>query len=347
MADDAVNETQSESSDDELLSDEEKDALLAGVATGTIGEASADADAAHVRPFEIRPDAYINYGSYPRLQLICQELAKRLETSWSQLFRNEMHVYAEDAFASTFGAATRHLLAPVITTTIEMQPLPRHALLIVDNVLLAGIVDAFFGVPKPPADAELAADEPTPERLQFTPGELRVSEIACERFVEVIAPAWERLVALQPRATGRELDPSVGCGVASNETVIVCRFVVQTPTSDGCLHWLLPHAQIASLADELEGARNARSAAGDPHWRQCMTARLADTTLDCDVRVGDLRLPLRRIVELQPGDVLPLESPEYARLHVAGTLRAAGRFGTSDARNAFSLSAWLPEAGDE
>ena len=63
--------------DEPLLSDDEKEALMEGVSAGVIGTGDDTNKAADVRRYEIRPDAYINYGSFPLLQGICLEMAKR------------------------------------------------------------------------------------------------------------------------------------------------------------------------------------------------------------------------------------------------------------------------------
>ncbi|MEN7342266.1 MAG: FliM/FliN family flagellar motor switch protein [Pseudomonadota bacterium] len=323
-----------------LLSDDEKDALMAGVDAGLIDNEGDDHALLDIRPYEIRPDAFINYGSYPRLQSICQEMAKRIAAQWTTLLRGPVSVNAEETYAATYSSVTKDVPAPVVTNLITMDPLPGHAIVIVENALLRLLVERFFGY-SPDPDENAAETDPA-VRQQFTAGELRVCDLAVERLLPSVAPSWEKTQALTASIKGREFDPTVGVGLQPKDEVIVCRFQVQTEAREGFLNWILPFNQIADIADELEGAENARADDGDPHWRQCIASHIAKTEIAASVSVGSIRLPLRRVISLQPGELLDLDDPELASLYVQGQRRALGRFGTHEERNAFRLGEWLP-----
>ena len=337
----------------EILSEEEKGALLAGVEAGVVGTGTGGESAASVMPFELRPDAYINFGSYPRLQGICQQMAKRLAALWSTMLRTRVVVTADETFSAGFAAAVAKTVPPVITLRVGLAPLPHNALLLFDDALLSALVEAFFGFTTDDAageagESEAAADgmpARRPARQQFTAGELRVAELATGQFLATIPPSWEKLVALTPEVIAREFDPTVGGGIEAKERVIVCRFETRVMGQAGYLRLLLPEKQVAEVIDDLEGAANARSVEGDPRWRACFEHHLADTDVTTDVRVGEVTLPLRRLVALKPGDLLPMSAPERARLENGGVVRATGGFGTMDGANAFRLERWLPPAG--
>ncbi|MEO0576615.1 MAG: FliM/FliN family flagellar motor switch protein [Pseudomonadota bacterium] len=336
-ADDAAVEADVSQSDEELLSDDEKDALLEGVSSGVIGSQNSDT-ASVVRAYEIRPDAYINYGSYPRVQAICQQWSKRTSQRWAGLLKCPISMTAEDVFTATYATATAKTRAPVITTLLKMAPLPGHAIIIVDNDLLAGLVEAFFGFVSHESDVRDSATAQI--RQQFTAGELRVSELALQAFFDGLPAAWEKLIALEPEVLQREYDPTLGVGIEPKDPVVVCRFLVQTGTHNGYLHVLMPHTQVASIADDLEGATNARNPVGDPQWSAALGSHLEGTDVSATVLVGKLRLSLRRIVSMAAGDLLPLEQPEAAKLMVGDTVCAVGRFGTLEENNAFQMKRW-------
>lgn len=337
----------------EILSEDEKDALLAGVEAGVVGTGASGEHAMSVMPFELRPDAYINFGSYPRLQGICQQMAKRLAALWTTMLRTRVVVTADETFSAGFAAAVARTVPPVITLRVGLAPLPHNALLLFDDALLSGLVEAFFGFSAEESEAEgaegepPAGAEPAPRaaRQQFTAGELRVAELATEQFLATIPPSWEKLVALTPEVLAREFDPTIGSGIEAKERVIVCRFETRLMGQTGYLRLLLPEKQVASVIDDLEGAANARSVEGDPHWRACFEHHLADTDVVTDVRIGEVTLPLRRLIALKPGDLLPMSAPERARLEIGGVTRATGGFGTTDGANAFRLERWLPPTG--
>lgn len=323
-----------------LLSDDEKDALMDGVNSGVIGQDANEVESTNVRRFEIRPDAHINYGSFPRLQGICQEMAKRLSVEWSEMLRGPVSVNAEETFAVPYAAAIQKLSAPVLTSTLTLNPLPGHSVLIMDNALLVALVEAFFGFFTGDSSGE-TSDVPT-IRQQFTAGELRVSQIATDRALSIIEPSWEKVMRLTPALVKTEFDPTFGVDIAPKDEVLVCRFLIQTGMHHGYLYLILPFSQVGMIADDLEGAINARNLHGDPQWRQNIQTHLKKTDVVVDVTVGELSLPLRQIISLEVGQVLALSDPEVAELHVHGQRRALGRFGVSEQHNAFRLVEWLP-----
>ncbi|MFK8053583.1 MAG: flagellar motor switch protein FliM [Woeseiaceae bacterium] len=338
-SDDVIGAAESEPAE-ALLSDDEKDALMAGMDAGVIGDGTTQADATDVRRFELRPDAYINYGSLPRLQGICQEIAKRLAVEWSSMVRGPVSVNAEESFSTTYGVAIQKLLAPVLTTSLSMSPMPEHTVLVFDNALLKALVESFFGFIT--GDAGVDSAESAAVRAPFTAGELRVGQIAIDRFLRTLAPAWEKVVAVKPSFVKTEFDPTFGVDVSPKDVVVVCRFLIQTGMHHGYLYLILPRTQIAAIADDLEGAVNARNELGDPVWKKNIQVQLQDTSLNADILVGDIRLPLRDVISLEVGQVLALDDPEVADMHVEGVRRAMGRFGTNDKFNAFRLVEWLP-----
>ncbi|MEM9172484.1 MAG: FliM/FliN family flagellar motor switch protein [Pseudomonadota bacterium] len=322
-----------------VLSDEEKEALLSGVAEGVVGNDSTE-QASQVRRYEIRPDAHINYGSYPRLQGVCQHLGKRVAQQWSALLKCDVSITADEVYTSSYAGAVLKARPPVITTLLSLHPLPSHSVVILDNSLLTGLVEAFFGFVDTESEPEEATDE-MQIRQQFTAGELRVSELLLQVFFQAMPDAWEKLATLSPNVIGREFDPTIGTGIEGKANVVVCRFLVEVGAHRGYVRLMLPESQIHPIADDLEGATNARNPEGDPEWRAAITKHLATTEVSATARVGRLRVPLRTLVALQAGDLLPLEQPEEGSLMVGETRCAVGSFGTSEGHNAFQLARWL------
>ncbi len=322
-----------------LLSDDEKDALLAGMADGSVVGDDGQ-DAATVTPFVMRPDAYINYGSYPLLQAIASKAAKRLRQRWGKLVSSDVSIAALDLFTTTYASATEQLRPPVMTFRVSLAPLPGHSIVIIDNVVLGALVEGFFGFSSD--EVESAEGEPAPPaiREQFTRGERRVAELAVTALCDALGEAWEKTYPVEVQMLGNETDPAVGSGLEPKDAVIVSSFTVEFGGVSGTLHWLLPESQIAPVADDLEGATNARPSAPDPEWYARWREHLAGIDVSVAATVGRMRLPLRRVVSLAPGDLIALSDPQLARLNVGSTECAEGTFGNLEGNNAIQISRW-------
>ncbi|MEL6214874.1 MAG: FliM/FliN family flagellar motor switch protein, partial [Pseudomonadota bacterium] len=117
-------------------------------------------------------------------------------------------------------------------------------------------------------------------------------------------------------------------------------FTVEFGGVSGTLHWLLPESQISPIADDLEGATNARPSMPDPEWYARWREHLAGIDVSVAATVGRMRLPLRRVVSLAPGDLIALSDPQLARLNVGSTECAEGAFGNLEGNNAIQISRW-------
>ena len=327
---------------DQILTDEERDALLDGVERGDVVTGSVATAGRDVRRFDIRPEAIINFGSYPRLQQINDGLAKRLAAAWTTLFRQPVSVVAAETWSAPFAEVLEKMPPPMITTLVALRPLPGHALLLIDNALLGSMVDCFFGGGQP---APAANGGGRRARDEFTSGELRVAELATERLLAALPEAWRSTLSIEPAAIGREINPAVGTGIESQQRVLVSTFSVETESRSGQLFLVMPDAQIEPVSDRLEGADRDRSD-GANGWRDAITLHMQDVRLTPQVCIGHVRLPLRRIVGLRPGDVLPLDDPQTATLLIGDRAKATGRYGAYQQHNAFRLSAWRAGAAN-
>ena len=89
---------------DKVLTDDEKSALLEGVRSGDVEvQSSVGPTYASVTPFEIGPRSRILKDSYPRLQLLNQQVADRLSKYAEQLLQCEIRVAPRDILVRSYG----------------------------------------------------------------------------------------------------------------------------------------------------------------------------------------------------------------------------------------------------
>ena len=101
-----------------------------------------------------------------------------------------------------------------------------------------------------------------------------------------------------------------------------------------------PVNMLKPLLPIFEGQKGDRDAAEDARWERCLRAHLPDATVRLTGCVGKIRLPLRHLRGLAPGDIVTIDDPSLATV-VAGEVPVVhGRFGVHAGKNAVETERW-------
>ncbi|MCB1845473.1 MAG: hypothetical protein KDI09_21065, partial [Halioglobus sp.] len=131
---------------EQVLSDDEKNALLDGVSSGAVEVHSADGPQyAAVKPFVIGPRARIVSNSFPRLESINAQLASRLADSVSAMLQVEVDITPRAIRQRSFADFCEDGPARCLAIGFTAAPLTGEALVLIDSELVSPLVEAFFG----------------------------------------------------------------------------------------------------------------------------------------------------------------------------------------------------------
>lgn len=322
---------------EQVLTEDEKNALLEGVASGAVKvQTGRGAKYASVRPFDIEARARIVSNSYPRLQSVNQRFAERLSGHAQGLLQAEPDIRPVEAGLRTFGELCAGLGDPAAAILFEAPPLKGQGLVVLRAELVGQLVEAFFGGP---GDTSSGSKESS----TFSTGELSVANLFCNLVLENVQEAWQPLVAFAPAALKTETSlEHVDLG-SDDDTVIDTAFEVRLNGQEGHgrFHIVWPREMVATLLPAFDGQRRERDAAVDARWAQVIVRRLADVPMKITTRVGHVRLALGDVIGLAPGDVIPIGSPASATVLANNVPIINGRFGIFDGRNAVEAGEWL------
>ena len=323
---------------EQVLTEDEKNALLEGVASGAVKvQTGRGAKYAAVRPYDIEARSRIVSNSYPRLQSINQRFAERLSGHAESLLQAELDIRQVESGLRTYSELSAGVSDPVAAIVFEASPLKGHGLVVLRPELVGQLVEAFFGGP---GDAKSGGNE----SRTFSAGELSVANLFCNLVLENVQDAWQPLVAFAPTAlrTETSLD-HVELG-GDDDTIIDTAFEVtigEQGERHGRFHIVWPREMVATLLPAFGGQRRERDPAVDARWAEVIRKRLADVPMKITTRVGHVRLALGDVIALAPGDVIPIGSPRSATVLANGVPVINGRFGIFDGRAAVEASEWL------
>lgn len=319
---------------DQVLTDEEKNALIDGVESGEVEvQSSAGPTYASVEPFRIPARCRIVKDSYPRLQLLNQQVAERLTRDLEQLLQREVEVTANDLAVASFAGLCEAFPGAACVMEFEAAPLAGSGLIILDPAMVHLLVEIFFGG---------QGDGPEiGERSSFTAGELSVCNLFCAAILSVVAHTWAALQEITTSHVSTELSVDLVDIANENDPVITTEFETVLAERQSSFRVVLPTAMLQPLLPIFAGQKGDRDPAEDARWEQALRRRVADSVVRLTSRVGHARMTLGELVDLTPGDVIEIEDPQQATVMARNVRLIHGRLGVHRGRNAVETIEWI------
>lgn len=319
---------------EQVLTDEEKNALLDGVASGAVEvQTTGGQKYADVRSYGIRSGARIRSNSYPHLQILNQQVAERLAKEIAKNLHCEIAVVAEDISHTSFGQFCNTFESAPAVIPFAAPPLPGRALAVIDSATIGQLVEGFFGGANndPQASSVVA----------FTPGEISVCRLFGNSVLAAVSDVWKSLVAFKPEPSSPVIGLELTDAVEERDAVIATRFNVGFSEGNGAFDLVWPVEMVRSLLPSFEGKKRERDPAADARWEKAIRARLTDALVSLDVTVGQVSKQLGELTKLKPGDVIEIGNPQFAFMSAGDVSVLQGRFGVHAGRNAFETTAWV------
>ena len=319
---------------DQVLSDEEKDALLEGVEKGEVEVQSASGPTyATVQPFVVRPRNHIVTNSFPRLQSMNRKLGAWIGKSAQHLLNDRIEAAPGELVTPTWGEFREQWVEPAVLFEFKASPLEGSGVIVVGRSAVLPIVERFYG----------GSDDNPPrhDAEGFTRGEMNVVSLFCQEILKGIEETWAPIVEFEANAGEVFQSTDVVDLIEDGEHVIACEFDLTAGDETQSLHVVWPMTMIASLVPVLEGQKRDRDAAEDARWESSIRGRVPEALINVDSCVGTARLSLRRIAKLEVGDVIDLDNPRKGTVYTNDVAVIEGRFGVHDGCYAIEATRWL------
>ena len=285
----------------DLLSQEEIDALLHGVDDGDV-EISSDDEPGAVKPYDLTSQDRIVRGRMPTLEMINERFARYTRISMFNLLRRSADVSLGGVQIQKFGEYTHTLYVPTSINMVKFRPLRGTALIILDARLVFKLVDNFFG-----GDGRHAKIE----GREFTPTEQRVVQMVLNQAFVDLAEAWKAVLPIDFEFIHSEVNPSMANIVSPSEVVVVSTFHIELDGGGGDLHITMPYSRIEPIREMLDAGLQTDTDDRDDRWVTALRNDVmeAKVLLECELARRDITL--RDIVNMKVGDVVPIELGDF------------------------------------
>lgn len=314
----------------DLLSQDEIDALLHGVDSGDVDtDGDAGLEDGQARNYDFASQDRIVRGRMPTLEMINERFARHFRISLFNMLRRSAEISVGGVRMLKFGEYVHSLFVPTSLNLVKCHPLRGTALFVMDPKLVFIAVDNFFG-----GDGRYHAKI---EGREFTPTEQRIIQLMLRQAFRDLKEAWAPVMGLDFEYVNSEVNPQFANIVSPTEVVVVSTFSIELDGGGGDMHVTMPYSMLEPIRELLDAGVQSDRSDIDERWTLALREEIKTAEIELSSTLGEAQLSLRDILSLKEGDIIPIELPETVTLSSQDIPIFRGHFGISGGYNAIKV----------
>ena len=317
-----------------FLSQDEVDALLAGVTGEGDSQQQKTESQEGVRPYDLGSPDRVVRRRMQTLELINERFARNLRTTLLNFMRRSADITVGSIRIQKYSDFERNLPVPSNLNMVQMKPLRGTALFTYDPNLVFLVIDSLFG-----GDGRYHTRV---EGRDFTTTEQRIIRRLLGLTLTSYARSWEPVYPVEFEYVRSEMHTKFASITGSNEAVVVTPFHIEFGAAGGDLNVCLPYSMIEPVRDLLtRPLQDTTLEAVDRRWMRQLSRQVRSA--DVELVAEFVRIPstVSQLATLRPGDVLPIQVPETVTAHVDGVPLMACGYGTFNGQYALRVQQML------
>ncbi|NYT35511.1 flagellar motor switch protein FliM [Allopusillimonas soli] len=323
-----------------LLSQDEVDALLAGVTGESQTQKQESASQSGVRSYDLgSPDRVVRH-RMQTLELINERFARGLRTMLLSFMRRNADITVGSIRIQKYSEFERNLPVPSNLNMVTMKPLRGAALFTYDPNLVFLVIDSMFG--------GHGRYNTRVEGRDFTNTEQRIIRRLLNLTLESYASAWAHVYPVEFEYIRSEMHTKFASITSSNEIVVVTSFNIELGASGGNLNICLPYSMIEPVRDLLTQPLQETGAGEiDQRWTHQLGRQVRNADVELVAEFARIQTDIAKLLSLRQGDVIPFELKPSITARVGGVPVAECGYGTLNGRYALRVKQILASSDGE
>ncbi len=320
----------------QILSQDEVDALLAGVHGEQAGQApEAPAQAEGIRDYDLSSQERIVRGRMPTLEIVNERFARNFRIGVFNFMRRNPDISVGPVKVQKFSAFLRNVVVPSNINVVHVRPLRGMGLLICDPTLVFTIIDNLFG--------GNGSNQARIEGREFSATEQRI----IQRMVEVItteyARSWASVYPIELEYARSEMNTQFANIATPSEIVVTTTFEVEVGDVGGAMHICIPYSTFEPIREILYSPLQGDQGAADRRWVNLLTQQIQSASVQLVAELAHAHLTVRDLVALKSGDFVELRRQPTLVAQVDGVPVLACEYGVLGAHYGLRVAEFLTQ----
>jgi len=316
----------------DLLSQDEIDALLHGVDNGAVETDEADHFENDTRSYDFASQDRIVRGRLPTLEMINERFARHYRTSLFNMLRRSADLSVSGVQMVKFSEFVHSLFVPTSLNMIQVPPLKGKGLCVLDPKLVFCVVDNFFG--------GTGRFHTKIEGRDLTPTEQRVVRLLLDLAFVDLEQAWKPVMELKFEYVGSEVNPQFANIVSPSEVVVITTFHIELESGGGDMHICLPYSMVEPIRDLLDAGVQSDRGDRDERWEQSLREEILEAEIELSSILTETQISMRDLAQIKQGDIIPIDLPNTVEGFAATVPVFQGTLGVSEGKYAIKVRDW-------
>ena len=294
----------------EILSQSEIDELLKALNTGEldVDKIQDNSQQKKVKTYDFfRPNKFAK--DHIRTLRIINDTYARLVTNFlSGYLRNLVQVEVIEVQPMSYSDFSNSIANPAILAIVDFNPLSGTIILEMDPNISFALVDRILGG----RGAAL-------EKIRgFTEIELAIIERVVIQMLNLMSEPCENVIKLRPRLEKIETNAQFAQIISPNETVALVTLKANIGEEDGFINICIPYIVVEPIISKLSTRYwfTRLEKESTKETKENIKSRIETVKVPVRVILGSSTIPLSDFLELQVGDVIPLDTKVNGELKV-------------------------------
>lgn len=222
------------------------------------------------------------------------------------------------------------MYVPTSLNMVRFRPLKGTALVTMEARLVFILVENFFG-----GDGRFHAKI---EGREFTPTERRIIQLLLKVIFEDYKEAWSPVMGVEFEYLDSEVNPTMANIVSPTEVIVVSSFHIEVDGGGGDFHVVFPYSMVEPIRELLDAGVQSDKMDTDVRWSKALRDEIMDVPVEMKVNLLESQISLRDLMELEAGDIIPVEMPEAATVFVEDLPTYRGKVGQSNDKLAIQIT---------
>ncbi len=317
----------------QILSQDEVDALLQGITGESQKMDEDDAPATGVRNYDLASQERIVRGRMPTMEVINERFARNIRLGLFNLIRKSPEVSIGGIKVQKFSAFLREIVVPTNFNIVAVKPLRGSGLIICDPSLVFAVIDSLFG--------GIGKFHTRIEGRDFSPTELRVILRLVETIITEYRRAWSGIYPLDLEYQRSEMQPQFANIATPSEIVVATAFTLEIGETTGSIHFCIPYSTLEPIRDVLYSTIQGDAAEPDHRWVNLLKQQIQSAEVEMVAELATAPATVEQLLSFKPGDFIELDLEPVIQAKVDGVPVFDCHYGTSNGRYSIKVEQLL------
>jgi flagellar motor switch protein FliM len=327
----------------DVLSQAEIDALLSAISEGQVDADEMDTAKTQkkIRIYDFKRPNKFSKDQIHSLQNIFDKYCRALTT----YFAGHLHAVIDTKVLSveqlTYDEFIRSLPNPTILALFTLNPLEGTVLMEMSSSLAFSVVERLLG----------GIGQELEKNRDLTEIERTIIEHRLAQMISLLQEAWEEVYMINPQFAALETNPQFTQIVAPNEMIVLITLEVNVGGMVGMINICLPYLVLEPILDKLNALFlfSTQSRVNSPVYVEMIRQKIEWAKVEMVVFLGDTEILVKDLLNLAPGDVIPLTQNvrEPLPVFIGNYVKFKGLPGLNGENLAVQLVEIVKDGGDQ